>query len=226
MADEKELSKRIGLTPGKAVLIGVLAVVFVGVIYIQFGSGGGEYSDEVVAAVEETSETASPEPPPNPKPNEPASTTEADGAKAGATVAAAPAAEDDASGGKSLASASVDTERWKSPEVDRIVEYDPFALPSAFPQPLQEVDGEGLTSEGIVAADAATRANQLADAVAKLHTDLESLRQRGVSVIVKQHDKYVAMIGDRTVHVGDEINGFTVTAIEPDGVRVEKKINE
>jgi hypothetical protein len=31
------------------------------------------------------------------------------------------------------------------------------------------------------------------------------------------------VIGDRTIHVGDEINGFIVTAIEPDGVRVEGK---
>ena len=69
-----------------------------------------------------------------------------------------------------------------------------------------------------------TRASQLADTVAKLQTELEELRQRGVSVIVKQHDEYVAMIGDRTIHVGDEINGFTVTAIEPDGVRVERKV--
>jgi hypothetical protein len=31
------------------------------------------------------------------------------------------------------------------------------------------------------------------------------------------------MIGDRTVHVGDEINGFTVTEIDPKtGVRVER----
>jgi hypothetical protein len=34
------------------------------------------------------------------------------------------------------------------------------------------------------------------------------------------------MIGDRTLHVGDEIDGFTITAIEADGVRVERKIQE
>jgi hypothetical protein len=226
VADEKDLSKKIGLTPGKAVLIGVLAVVFVVVIYIQFGSGGEEYSEEAVVAVEETSETASPEPPPTLASSRPTAAEAADGAKEKPTVVAAPAAEKDANGGKLTAIASLDSERWKAPEVDSIVEYDPFALPLAFPQPVRVVDSEGLTSEGIVAAEAATRANQLADAVANLHTELESLRQRGVSVIVKQHDKYVAMIGDRTVHVGDEINGFTVTAIEADGVRVEKKVQE
>jgi hypothetical protein len=66
----------------------------------------------------------------------------------------------------------------------------------------------------------------LVDEVAKLRDELEKLRQRGVGVIVRERDKFVAMIGDRTVHVGDEINGFTVTAIEPDGVRVERKVAE
>ena len=52
---------------------------------------------------------------------------------------------------------------------------------------------------------------------------LEELKQRGVHVIVSKNDQYVAMIGDRMIHVGDEINGFTVTAIDPEGVRVERK---
>jgi hypothetical protein len=56
-----------------------------------------------------------------------------------------------------------------------------------------------------------------------MQKQLEELQQRGVHVIVNLRDEYVAMIGDRTVHVGDEINGFIVTAIEPDGVRVERK---
>jgi hypothetical protein len=52
------------------------------------------------------------------------------------------------------------------------------------------------------------------------------LQERGVNVIVRGRDEYVAMIGNRTVHVGDDIDGFTVTAIEPDGVRVERKIQQ
>jgi hypothetical protein len=218
VANEQDLSKKIGLTRGKAVLIGVLAVTLVSVIYLQFAPAGAEDAVEEFAVVEET-----PGPPPAPTPSQPESTTAAEETQT-ATAVPAPTAEESVK--EPPASQSLDAERWKAPDVDQIVQYDPFALPSAFPQPLRGIDGQMLTSEGIVAADAATRASALADAVAKLHTELESLRQRGVSVIVKQHDKYVAMIGDRTVHVGDEINGFTVTAIEPDGVRVEKKINE
>src|SRR5262245_31282026 len=188
-----------------------------GVIYYQIGSVGTEGAVDESAVVEESSE------PPAPTTSQ---IQPAVAAEATPTVTTAPAPAASASVKESLASQPLDADRWKAPELDQIVQYDPFTLPSAFPQPQKGADGQELTSEGIVAADAATRASELADAVAKLHTELESLRQRGVSVIVKQHDKYVAMIGDRTVHVGDEINGFTVTAIEPDGVRVEKKVQE
>jgi hypothetical protein len=49
-----------------------------------------------------------------------------------------------------------------------------------------------------------------------------------VHVIVGQKGQYVAMIGDRMVHVGDEIgNGFTVTEIDPkEGVSVDWKSSE
>jgi hypothetical protein len=68
---------------------------------------------------------------------------------------------------------------------------------------------------------------QLAEAIEQLRMELETLQQRGVQVILRHRDQYVAMIGDRTVHVGEEIDyGFVVTAIEPDGVRVERKIHE
>ncbi len=209
MADEQDLSKQIGLTPGKMVLIGVLAVTLMGVIYIQYGPDG---SQEAVAA-EEPAVEAPPSPPRRPQL----------AAASAAPEAAAPAPAGEPS---RVASHVLEPERWKAPDLAAIVQYDPFALPPAFPQPVRVTDAQGLTSEGIVAADAATRATQLADAVAKLHTELESLRARGVSVIVKQHDQYVAMIGDRTIHVGEEIEGFTVTAIGPDGVHVEKKVQE
>ncbi len=64
----------------------------------------------------------------------------------------------------------------------------------------------------------------MAEAVAQLQMQLRELEQRGVQVIVRERDQYAAMIGDRVVHVGDEIDGFTVTVIDPtSGVRVERK---
>jgi len=72
---------------------------------------------------------------------------------------------------------------------------------------------------------ASADADELATAIEQMRMQLEELQQRGVQVIVRGRDKYVAMIGDRMVHVGDVINGFTVTAIEPDGVRVERNVD-
>lgn len=209
MADHEDLWKRIGLTPGKAVLIGVLAAALMGVLYTQYWPDGAE---EELAKLESTT-IESPPPPLHPP---------------GKAVAATPPAANvtaPASDGRDKMPPLLEPVQWKSPDVSTVVAYDPFALPPEFPQP-SRLGGQGLTSDGIIAADAASRASQLADAVARLQTELETLRQRGVSVIVKQHDQYVAMIGDRTVQVGDEINGFTVTAIEADGVRVEKKVTE
>jgi hypothetical protein len=210
VADEQDFAKRIGLTRGKMVLIGILAVTLLGVVYVQYGS---DSSEDVVAAVDPT--VGTPPPPPaeaqssNPAPESP--------------VAAAPAPTDESSAAMSQ---SFDAARWNKSDLETTVQHDPFALPSGFPRPVQMVNGQGVAGDGTAGSDAATSASQLADEVAKLHTQLEELRQRGVSVIVREHDQYVAMIGDRTVHVGDEINGFTVTAIEPDGVRVEKKVQQ
>lgn len=210
MANEQKLPKRIGLTPGKMMLIGVLSVTLVGVIYIQYGPSG---SDGAEAEVDATTDANVP-----PTPQLPRFT-----ASTPAPVAAALAPTDGSSDSTLL---TWEEKRWAAPDVARIVEHDPFALPPTFPQPVQVANAQGLTRDGIIAADAATRASQLADAVAKLQTELDSLRARGVSVIVRERDEYVAMIGDRTLHVGDEIDGFTVTAIEPNGVRVEKKVQQ
>ena len=86
--------------------------------------------------------------------------------------------------------------------------------------------GTHSVDDGGDSSDPAEAAAKLAEAIESLQTELISLQERGVHVIIRGRDQYVAMIGDRTVHVGDEINGFTVTAIEPDGVRVERKLNE
>jgi vacuolar-type H+-ATPase subunit F/Vma7 len=50
----------------------------------------------------------------------------------------------------------------------------------------------------------------------QLQAALTSLKQQGVQVIVKREDQYIAIIGDQEVRVGDEYQGFTVVAIDPD----------
>jgi len=116
-----------------------------------------------------------------------------------------------------------DQAKWKSPELSVVVAYDPFALPPGFPQPPRVHNASDEVSGAIDDSTAADRAKELADALEELQTQLDDLKQRGVHVIVSQNDQYVAMIGDRVIHVGDKINEFTVTEIDPSGVRVERK---
>src|SRR4051812_33179767 len=119
----------------------------------------------------------------------------------------------------------IDAAHWKSPKIETIVAYDPFALPAAFPQPPKKVAAGMKGKDGLIAAAAADDAKRLAEAVELRVKELEELRQRGVHVIVGEGDHYVAWIDERKLHVGDDINGFTVTAIDPDGgvSIVEKK---
>jgi hypothetical protein len=205
VAESQTLSRRIGLTRGKAVLIGVLAVALVGVLYIQFGSG----DDEIVPLAAQAPQPSQPQATPNQNTEAPSGTAQELELDAEPALAVA-----------------FDQTRWRSPDLSTVTAYDPFALPESFPRPPQVEGDPRLVIEGSDATVANADAEQLAKAIEELRMELETLQQRGVQVIIRGRDQYVAMIGDRMVHVGDEINGFTVTAIEPDGVRVERKVDQ
>jgi hypothetical protein len=198
VAESKSTLEQIGLTRGKAAFIGVLAVALLGVIYRQYGgSNGGEM---------------------------PASSAPtAQGTPLSATATPSTIAGESADAGLDVALAKFDQSKWQSSDLEKVIAYDPFALPKAFPQPQRAVLDPTLAAEGGVASSAAQQAQQLAEAVELMQNQLAELQQRGVHVIVNLNDEYVAVIGDRTIRVGDEINGFIVTAIESDGVRVEGK---
>jgi hypothetical protein len=207
------LAQRVGLTRGKAATIGVLAVVLVGVVYIQYGS-----SDDRIAVLDAEPPAA---PPPQPAAASPAVPVPA----AAAESSTAAAITDDEE--QTAVTAQFEESKWKSPQLTMVVAYDPFALPSAFPQPVRTAAGSEAVEGGDGSAEnAETAAAKLAEAIESLQGELRALQERGVHVIIRGRDEYVAMIGDRTIRVGDEINGFVVTAIEADGVRVERKLAE
>jgi hypothetical protein len=110
---------------------------------------------------------------------------------------------------------------WKPPDLASVIAYDPFALPARFPQPSLRGSKPATTSENVKHdTDVANRALE------QMQQQLDQMRQMGVQVILNGQDQYVALIGDQTIRVGDEINGFTVTEITPAGVRVERKIDK
>jgi hypothetical protein len=203
VADAQNESKTAGLTRGKAIVIAVLSVVLVVILYVQFGSAGDSKS------------TGSKYRPPRQTRSAPN-----DG-----KLATAASEIKSPSGGQTAAAPVIDETRWKSPELATVIAYDPFALPAAFPQPASAkkgARGNAAESDAVIKAAAEDEAKKLADAVERLRTQLEELKQRGVQIIVRERDEYAAMIGDRMVHVGDEIDGFTVTHIDPtEGVYIE-----
>jgi hypothetical protein len=200
VAEIHDTLKRIGLTPAKTVLIGVLGIVLVGVLYMQFGSSG----------------TGVPAAPPPPVITAPPS------AQRPAAQAAPTAAAVELQSPLETQALDLDQSRWESPELSTVIAYDPFALPPSFPQPPQIAVAAAL-ADSEATTSAAADARQLAETLERLRRQLEELKQRGVHVIVNKNDHFVAMIGDRLVHVGDEINGFIITEIDPNGVRVERK---
>ena len=200
MADKKS----VGLTPAKGALIGVLAVVLMAVLYVQFG--GSETTVE--PAIAEPAPVAS---------KAPTGRTKVDSKPKEVVTATIETAH------KTLSNLS----SWQPPELETVVQYDPFALPASFPQPrsaeaeaaLAQIASDGKVEEE---PDPAKRQAELADFTRKL----EELRHNGVQVIIRQNDQYVAMIGDQTIHVGDEINGFRVVAIDGNGVHVARDLKQ
>jgi hypothetical protein len=215
VADADSPSKKGKLTRGKAILIGVLAVVLLVVLYVQFG-GRNEKPSGAAAGYRPPSAAVAVQPvTPETKPVTPA---------VASITPSAPVGK-----GKDIAVVPMINEtHWKSPPLATVVAYDPFALPPAFPQPPKVARG-GKSADGkdLIAVAKADDAKRAAEAVEQLHLQLEELKQQGVHVVVRQGDHYVAVVGDRVLHVGDEINGFTVTSIDPadpDGVvHIERK---
>jgi hypothetical protein len=206
VAEAQGSSSKNGLTRGKAILIAVLGIVLLGILYMQFGR-------------HETSAASNPAAYRPPRPPGARKLGTLSGNTANLATAAAPES--------SAATAQViDESRWTSPQLAKVVAYDPFKLPEAFPHRVRDVAGsKGQIKGDLAAISEAEKAKKAAEALGKIHLQLKELKEHGVSMIVGEGNQYAAMIDDRIVHVGDKINGFTVVEIDDqDGtVVIEKK---
>jgi hypothetical protein len=183
-----------GVTTQKLVLIGVLAAVLVGVLYLQFGRS------------EKPKRTAGATPTARERPSSNRQSPRA-AKKPAAVVTTAP---------RQWSS----LKRWQSPNLAEVIAYDPFARPSLFPKPAPEtatlVENTAATPEDLAKEQAALAAEEK-----QMQQQLEALRQQGVEVIIEGPHGPVAVIGGKEVRVGDEIDGFRVIAIESDYVQVD-----
>jgi hypothetical protein len=211
---KKPASKKLGVTPGKLVLIGVLSVVLVGVLYLQFGisapapavatSPHRPVSAAPQAAPQAASQTATPQTAvthaadtTQQTPSPPATTTKSE-----------------------LAG------NWQSTDITKVVQHDPFALPASFPQRLKPGAVDKQAQETAKTVDAKAEEEARAEVLKEVKTQFEQLQKEGVQIVMQKHDKYVALVGDRTIHVGDVIEGFTVVAIDAEGVRVARDLKQ
>lgn len=195
-------AKQSGVTPGKLALIGVLGIVLVIVIYIQYG-------DQLKSKATTTA---------------PASTAAAPRSKSAKSKTAKQ--DDVADTDFTLRKSTGSRATWQAPELGSVVAYDPFALPASFPQ-LRQGDAESALAqtEAQKTQDASVQQAALEAERTQLQAALTSLKQQGVQVIVKREDQYIAIIGDQEVRVGDEFQGFTVVAIDASGVSLAKDLS-
>lgn len=200
MATHGDSTAKHGFTRGNLILVGALAVVFVAVVYWNYFRDGSDVGDSVV--VEE------------PKPDRRTATSEngrstADGRRASPQAAAETEPE------PSVHERAERREPWPEFRLTSVIAYDPFALPVRFPQPssLPDVDPT-------ISAEEREAARLLAAAQQRAAT-LAEIRQKGVELVLRNGEEYVAKIGDREVRVGDKIGGFRVIEISLHGVTLE-----
>ena len=108
---------------------------------------------------------------------------------------------------------------WPLLPLDTVLKHDPFALPSSFlPQTTLAEKIPALEQEQIVKAGKQKSRLQL-EQRAEL---LKNLQQQGVEVVLINNRTRVAMVGSRTVQVGDVLDGFIITEIHNNGIVVEE----
>jgi hypothetical protein len=111
------------------------------------------------------------------------------------------------------------TAPWPRFRVEDVVKHDPFAVSAAFAG-FQKAAAEAKPDPR---QEALVRERERLERQAEQDRAFAELEREGVKVvIVGSHCGSVALIGSQTVRVGDELNGFRVVAIEPDGVVLER----
>ena len=128
-------------------------------------------------------------------------------------AAVTPATLPDESAGRSEAELLAQRRRNQVPKIElsQILQHDPFALPAT------------LTEELAVGTPAASeQAKQDEDRRRRVEEIVKSLRQERVNFVFRGKGGVTAVLGSRTIHEGDVIDGeIRVIEIKPGGLTLE-----
>ncbi|MCH7726756.1 MAG: hypothetical protein IH991_09790 [Planctomycetes bacterium] len=204
MATNRRNAKKSGITPGKLILIGVLAVVLVVVIVLQTGGDT-----------------------PTTKTNENGSNKNTVARRRKhARVPAQPPQASLTSPRQAIA--------WPVMTVEEVIAHDPFALPALPTDVAEsnlESSSEGSTADQnadtSLARQEEERRLQIEAALERqeyllakhraLAQKLGELKKKGVEMVFLGAGKPIARIGTQNVQVGDVIDGFRIVDIRMDG---------
>lgn len=201
----------LGATPGKLCLSVVLGIILIAVLYFELSKGGSANAQTTTA------------PPPRPA-----------GARAPRSTVThttqrrnSQAIPSDVSQPQS----PIDRDLWNAVALDSVFKHDPFAVPAAFLPPPSEQSGPiakeptgsapDLDNSLSLEKQREEREKQAAAEAQARDDAMNALEKQGVNVVLRDGNQWIAVVGDKTIRVGDQLGGFRVIEILPNGVVIE-----
>jgi hypothetical protein len=180
--------RRSRVTTVQRILVGALALIFVIVLLVQFGSTGGSSrpADSLAQSADMSQDSAD------------ARRADARPEKTGAPMQPAP------------------DRPWPVFSPASVKEFDPFAAPPIL------AAARGAFQPGNDVKNETSQASKDAEAKRKERLQkLEEVRKEEVQAILGTNRGFVAVVGAKIIHVGDQLHGFRVKEIKADGVILE-----
>lgn len=181
--------EKTGATPAKLAFVGVLAMVLVGVVINLLPESSA--SSQLVASRDSSAKQF------KPIRQHPRKTGES-----------TPTSTNDATISTNKAPTDHPIRAWKKLSMDRILSYDPLAVPAWL------VDARNAAPP----LDEASRLAAEAEKERREEEFLRLLREQGAKVIVFSGNEKRAAIGNQLVRIGETIGGFRITDITRKGI--------
>lgn len=209
--DNSQWKNRIGGTPGKLVVVGVLGAVFVTVVCFQLG------------AKETPVETRNPDHPvvnrlSQRRNHNTIQVSSHPTRSGGGNQVLRRAGKAEFGSTPDTDDADADTRatgEWPETPLETALAHDPFALPPPLAPPTPVPSPDGARSEQ-------GNERQRPELAEKHERALATVRDRGIQMVLVDQEERVAIVGDRAVRVGEVLEGLRVVAISADGITLSE----